>query len=143
MGCAPSIPYDIDRAIRKIHRSWFTKWNTKINRWEIWGRTPLGMYYMVDRVQERNGAFRPLDARIVKSLQRAMWLQYDPKKWRQHMNDDDDRQAAAQARIDRAEEDFNLQVGKDAYRPMQMMARDLGFDSGKNKIPTIQGADIT
>jgi hypothetical protein len=101
------------------------------------------MYYMVDRVQERNGAFRPLDARIVKSLQRAMWLQYDPKKWRQHMNDDDDRQAAAQARIDRAEEDFNLQVGKDAYRPMQMMARDLGFDSGKNKIPTIQGADIT
>jgi hypothetical protein len=41
------------------------------------------------------------------------------------------------------EEDENRQFGKDAYRAFNMFARDHGWDSGKVKVPTIQGADIT
>ena len=142
MSCAPGIPYDIERKIHAIHRSWRVKWNPKIDHWEIWGRTPSGMHYIIDRLQYKNGSYMPLDMRIVKTLERAMWLQKDPARWKRYMHKDDDRMEARQQRFERDEEDFNLQVGKDAYRPMQMLAREMGYDSGKTKIPTIQGADL-
>lgn len=142
MSCAPGIPSHISKAIKDIHRSWRIQWNPKIDRWEIWGRTPLGQHYMVDRLQYKNGAYRPLDRRIINQLRWAMWIQKDPARWRRYLHADDARMEAREQRIEKDENDLSLQVGKDMYRPMQMLARHLGYDSGKTKIPTIQGADI-
>jgi hypothetical protein len=143
MSCAPMIPYGMERAIRKIHPSWRIKWNAKVDRWEIWGRTPYGKEYIVMIVQNNDGSYRNLDARTVLSLKRAMWLQYDPRKWKDFLMDEWNADEYARLRKDAAEEDAHLQIAKEAYRPFQMMARDMGFDSGKVKIPTIQGADIS
>jgi hypothetical protein len=142
MGCRPHLDPMIQAKVRLVHREYYVKWNHNINNWEIWGRTPFGKHYMVHRVCGKYGNYIPIDERTISHLRWIKWINQSPevyvREMRKMLNDEEQ----GNQRTQQGHENNLKAIGEELYRPYWMLAREMGWSSGKAKIPTIQGMDF-
>jgi len=139
IGIIPSIPDGFKRRLREIKQSYGVRFNRKVGHWEITDKTKYGREYVLTSVCNDNGTYRPLCGGLIDEIKRILWKNTQLRKMLLEGIEQGKRNEASR---ERQFSDDSYQLGKDLYRPMQMMARDLGYDSGKSRIPTIQGADL-
>jgi hypothetical protein len=150
MASAPALTPDVARRLRDINRNFYAKWNDRRAVWEIHDRTASGSDYIVVFATLAGGSLVPITGDrephcdVYTHLRRGQWLRnLRDRQFRDHLRKlnlaDEERQAA----IEQYDRDSTRQFGLEAYRAFNMFAREQGYDSGKVKIPTIQGADIT
>lgn len=142
MGCRPYIDPVVVAQLKQIRREYFVEWNRLLNNWEVWGRTHLGKKYMILRVRNNDGSYRPVDSRTISYIRWLQWLNQSPevyvREMRKMLSDEEKHQES----LERKEYNYMLGIGEALYRPYQMLAREMGWSSGKAKIPTVQGADF-
>lgn len=142
MGCRPHLDPMIEAKLKQIRREYFVKWNSNLDNWEIWGRTPMGKYYQIMRVKNNDGSYRPLDARTMNHMRFLRWMNQSPEVFRRETRKLLDEEEQRKVSKENTEYNNVLGIGESLYRPYQMFARDMGWSSGKSKIPTVQGTDF-
>jgi hypothetical protein len=142
MGCRPHLDPMIQAKVRLVHREYYVKWNHKLDNWEIWGRTPFGKHYMVHRINRIKGEYTPIDGRAINHLRCIKWINQSPEVYVREMRKMLANEEEGKESLKRGHENTIRAIGEDLYRPYQMLAREMGWSSGKAKIPTVQGMDF-
>ncbi len=139
MGCRPHLDPMFVKELKQIRREYFVKWNRILNNWEIWGRTPFGRQYMIMRVRNGNGSYRTLDRRTIQYMRWLKWLNQSPDVYNREINNMLNTEEQREESLQRQEANNMRGIADSLYRPYQMLAREMGWVSGKAKIPTVQG----
>ena len=136
MSIRPIAPAHIVRAITKLDPHFRVEWSHRRNNWTVMyhpsGRAP----YMVMRVQEDNGAYRPLDARTVTHLRYLLWANRNPVKALAERIALDE---AAHIRNLAREEDNAYQMGLDMYPAVDAFRRATGQAWSAKPRPHVAG----
>ena len=150
MAFAPALLPSVERRLKDINPKYRAVWNSRREVWEIRDRTSAGANYIVTFARQSFGTLVPitrdkeLQIDLYEYLRRGEWFRRMANRdFRYHLDKFECADETRQELIDRHEQDMNKQFGREAYRAFNMWARDMGYDQGKVKIPTIQpGVDI-
>lgn len=91
---------------------------------------------MIAPVVNDDNSFRPIDARIFSHMRKMLWINRDIVR---RMRAKAMEEYYTDQKRDRDEEDLMLDIGKELYRPAQMLEREVGISHGKSKIPYSYG----
>lgn len=135
-----TVTHDVARRLREIDPYFVAKFNVKRQLFEIWRELPNHKPDLLMIVKNNDGSFRPIDNRTYSHLRYVVWFNQDTmRNLRKAIWDDTLRKRAARE----AEDQFYFDRALEDRRVMQMASRELGYTSGKSRIPTIQaGMDI-
>lgn len=110
-------------AVRRLGLNLYVVFNAYIGRYEVWGRDVNNKPYMVMRVQNEDGSFRPLDRRVVETL----WRHRDIDKVIRELDEHEERKEAADeldiARMAESIADDLCFMGRDVYRGFKVESR--------------------
>lgn len=134
-----AVTHDVARRLREIDPYFVAKFNDKRQLFEIWRELPNHPPNLLMTVKNDDGSFRPVDNRTYRHLRWVVWFNQDTRRNMKKLAWEDVLKKR-KARED--EDDFYYHKALEDRRVIQMASRELGYTSGKSKIPTVQGVDI-
>lgn len=135
-----AVTHDVARRLREIDPYFVAKFNTKRQLFEIWRELPNHPPNLLMSVKNDDGSFRPIDQRTYAHLRWVVWFNQDTRRNLRKLAWDE---VLKKRKASENEDDFYYNRALEDRRVMQMASRELGYTSGKPRIPTIQaGVDI-